>query len=227
MTTRTALATAARANGWKVTELPSEDEFSRDTTRVVVIYTANGAAQGAIQLDQVTPDSRADVGGGWAIRNEIGSADKGKRETVLEWLALDPRIKVTRVTAANLTPFTVVYTPQGVRHPVFPAQDTTKGALVDFHDTRYPQFGHFGQFTGGRYYVETVLGRDGYGPGTGGLELQGGVDAWTLDAQSMATVRDWLTGFEPAEVDEDGNPRDYAAEHLEQLDRWLSNRSDD
>ncbi len=224
MTTRSALATAARTNGWTVAEMPSEDEFSRDTTRIVVIYTANGAAQGAIQLDKVAPGSRADVGGGWAIRSEIGRTDAGKRETVLAWLRLDPRIKVTRVTAANGTPFTIAYTPQGVRHPVFPAQETDKGSLVDFYDARYPEFSEFGQFTGGRYYVDTILGRDGYGSGTGALDLYGGEDAWSLDAESMATVRAWLEGFEPAEVDEDGNPRDYAREHAERLGRWLGDK---
>jgi hypothetical protein len=42
----------------------------------------------------------------------------------------------------------------------------------------------------------------------------------------MDTVRDWLTTFEPVELDEDGNPRDYEAEHAERRARWLEDRAE-
>jgi hypothetical protein len=62
--------------------------------------------------------------------------------------------------------------------------------LVEFYDTRYPHT-EFGQFVS-RYYVETILGDDGYGPKDGGLNLHGGVPEWTVSAKDMDTVRTFL-----------------------------------
>lgn len=62
---------------------------------------------------------------------------------------------------------------------------------VEFYDTRYPHT-PFGQFVS-RYYVETILGTDGYGSGMGGLDLMGYEASWKLDAVSMTLVRNWLT----------------------------------
>ena len=62
--------------------------------------------------------------------------------------------------------------------------------LVEFYDARYPHT-EFGQFVS-RYYVETILGDDGYGPKDGGLSLDGGIPEWTVPASDMDTVRDWL-----------------------------------
>jgi hypothetical protein len=135
--------------------------------------------------------------------------------------------RVLDVTAANGTTFAVVFIPEGTQNPVNDFRKADKGALVEFFDARFPSFGPFGQFVSG-YYADTILGRDGYGHSEGyALSLDGGISAWTVDAATMATVRDWVTTHHPHEVDEDGNPRDYAAEHAEKLDRWLSNRSDD
>lgn len=67
-------------------------------------------------------------------------------------------------------------------------------AGVEFFDMRYP-FTEFGQFTGGRYYVETVLANHENGDhesAWGGLVLDGGVPDWKIDAAAMFVVRQWL-----------------------------------
>ena len=62
--------------------------------------------------------------------------------------------------------------------------------LVEFYDARYPHT-EFGQFVS-RYYVETILGDDDYGPKNSGLSLDGGIPEWTVPASDMNTVRYWL-----------------------------------
>ena len=62
--------------------------------------------------------------------------------------------------------------------------------LVEFYDARYPHT-EFGQFVS-RYYVETILGDDGYGSKAGGLSLDGGIPEWTVSASDMETVRSFL-----------------------------------
>jgi len=63
--------------------------------------------------------------------------------------------------------------------------------LVEFYDSRYPHT-EFGQFVS-RYYVETILGEDKWGSGEGGLCLDGGnADSWTVSAEDMDTVRNYL-----------------------------------
>ena len=63
--------------------------------------------------------------------------------------------------------------------------------MVEFYDNRYPHTEH-GQFVS-RYYVATILGTDRYGSGEGGLCLDGGNrDQWTVSAQDMDTVREYL-----------------------------------
>lgn len=72
---------------------------------------------------------------------------------------------------------------------------TADKPLVEFFDATYADekaFGPLGQFVS-RYYVASLLGTDGYGRGTGGLDLNGGVPVWKVDAAAMATVRTWLT----------------------------------
>lgn len=70
-------------------------------------------------------------------------------------------------------------------------------ALVEFYDARYPfdkdPAGEvLGQFTGGRYYVDTILKSP-----NAELCLDGGnADVWTLDAPAFAlareTLRNWM-----------------------------------
>jgi hypothetical protein len=62
--------------------------------------------------------------------------------------------------------------------------------LVEFYDARYPHT-EYGQFVS-RYYVETILGDDGYGPKSGGLSLDGGIPEWTVSAKDMDIVRNFL-----------------------------------
>ena len=64
--------------------------------------------------------------------------------------------------------------------------------LVEFYDARYPHT-EFGQFVS-RYYVSTILGTDGFGSAEGGLSLDGGVPEWTVSANDMETVRNFLEG---------------------------------
>ena len=77
-----------------------------------------------------------------------------------------------------------------------------KDNLVEFYDLTYANqgsFGEDGQFTGGRYYVSTILGRDDFTNGKSesgrGLCLHGGVMEWTLDGQAMDVVRGWLVNM--------------------------------
>ena len=52
-----------------------------------------------------------------------------------------------------------------------------------------------GQFTGGRYGVDTLLGLNQWGSGSGGLCLDGGnADVWSIDAKTMQVVRAWVNG---------------------------------
>lgn len=96
------------------------------------------------------------------------------------------------ITAANGVRFNVRILRNGARYGadhVLTWEEDRPG--VEFYDTRYPHT-EFGQFTGGRYYVDTILGRDGWGAGIGGLDLDGGIPAWRVDAESMTIVRAWL-----------------------------------
>lgn len=71
------------------------------------------------------------------------------------------------------------------------------GLVASFLDlkqdkVRFPD----GQFTGGCYYVSTLLGEDGFGwdirKANGGLNLYGGVPEWTVDAATVKKVGAWL-----------------------------------
>tara|TARA_R110000868_G_C10767032_1_gene754393 strand:+ start:302 stop:577 length:276 start_codon:yes stop_codon:yes gene_type:complete len=62
-----------------------------------------------------------------------------------------------------------------------------KKPMVEFYDTRYPHT-QYGQFVS-RYYIDTIL--DG---SDCGLCLDGGVPSWTVSAEDMATVRNFLKG---------------------------------
>jgi hypothetical protein len=64
--------------------------------------------------------------------------------------------------------------------------------LVEFYDARYPHT-EFGQFVS-RYYVETILSDKGNGSKNTGLNLDGGVPEWTVSANDMVTVRNFLKG---------------------------------
>lgn len=65
--------------------------------------------------------------------------------------------------------------------------------LVEFYDSRYPHT-EFGQFVS-RYYVKTILEDNGYGDKSVGLQLHGGVPAWTVSERHMDIVRAYLKGY--------------------------------
>jgi hypothetical protein len=62
-----------------------------------------------------------------------------------------------------------------------------KEPLVEFYDTRYPHT-EFGQFVS-RYNMTTLLSRKL----DIGLDLDGGIPDWKIDAESMNKVTSWLT----------------------------------
>jgi len=61
---------------------------------------------------------------------------------------------------------------------------------IEFYDTDYPHTAH-GQFTGGGYYLETLL-QDQDELRERGLNLHGGVRKWTLGPRAMTEVLDWV-----------------------------------
>lgn len=98
------------------------------------------------------------------------------------------------VTATNGVPFRVVLLLDG-KSDNFPAVGKWMGGgspLVEFYDLRYRNVRGFtpdGQFVS-RYYLEALVGRDE----RYGLDLQGDVPNWTIDAATMRTVAAWLYG---------------------------------
>lgn len=54
--------------------------------------------------------------------------------------------------------------------------------LVEFYDTRYLHT-KYGQFVS-RYYLSTLLERDNHG-----LNLQGDVDDWSIDSETMRLIK--------------------------------------
>lgn len=82
------------------------------------------------------------------------------------------------VVAENGVPFRVIMQAK---------PDSNKEATVSFYDRRHNHTVH-GQFTGGSYYISTLLEANS----NGGLNLYGGVADWTIDSATFRLVRDWL-----------------------------------
>lgn len=61
-----------------------------------------------------------------------------------------------------------------------------KEPLVEFYDSRYPHT-EFGQFVS-RYNMSTLLQRNA----NVGLDLDGGIADWKIDAKGMEDVTQWL-----------------------------------
>lgn len=59
--------------------------------------------------------------------------------------------------------------------------------LVEFYDARYDHDGNLGQFVS-RYYLSTLLDVDD----TTHLNLDGGIDSWTVSKFSMDKILRWL-----------------------------------
>lgn len=65
---------------------------------------------------------------------------------------------------------------------------TDSRPVVAFYDSRYSHT-PYGQFTGGSYFMETLLGRADRDPGLPrGLCLDGGVDDWSLDQAAFVNA---------------------------------------
>jgi hypothetical protein len=102
------------------------------------------------------------------------------------------------VTARNTRRFRILYIGEGETSPNFHAVTATtdiagyRGDQIEVYDLTYaddPRFTPDGQFTGGRYYVDTVLGdRRGFG-----IDLAGGVAEWSIDANTWDDVIVWLS----------------------------------
>lgn len=89
----------------------------------------------------------------------------------------------------NGIPFRAVLIPAGEDPENYPAAKSSKH-LIEFYDRRYDHTPD-GQFTGGRYFVETFM--ESYGCRTlEGLSLQGSVPDWTLSGIDRATVQNWV-----------------------------------
>jgi len=69
---------------------------------------------------------------------------------------------------------------------------------VEFFDATYEGTSHgpLGQFTTGRYYVDTIL----EGPRLQGLNLYGAEPVWNIDGEAMGIVRDWLRNQTEGEI---------------------------
>lgn len=81
--------------------------------------------------------------------------------------------------------------------------NTGNKPLVEFYDADYKgdsRFGSYGQFTGGRYYLETLQGKDGFSSGQGEhrceLSLDTSIPKWTVSAKDMNVIMDWLDARE-------------------------------
>ena len=81
--------------------------------------------------------------------------------------------------------------------------NTGNKPLVEFYDADYkrdPSFGPYGQFTGGRYYLETLQGKDGLYSNQGEhrreLSLDDSISKWTVSAKDMNVIMDWLDARE-------------------------------
>lgn len=81
--------------------------------------------------------------------------------------------------------------------------NTGNKPLVEFYDADYkgdPSFGLYGQFTGGRYYLETLQGKDGLYSNQGEhrceLSLDDSIPKWTVSAKDMNVIMDWLDARE-------------------------------
>ena len=74
------------------------------------------------------------------------------------------------------------------------SKDKKDQNLVSFYDTRYNHT-QYGQFVG-RYYASTLLGLDGYGSSIRdrGLNLHGGIDDWSINADNANHVVDFIEG---------------------------------
>lgn len=109
--------------------------------------------------------------------------------------------------------------------------NTGSKPLVEFYDADYkgdPSFGPYGQFTGGRYYLETLQGKDGFSSGQGEhrceLSLDGSIPKWTVSAKDMNVIMDWLDARE-AQLLKDRKPS--LSEQMQSAKKRTEQQKDD
>lgn len=94
-----------------------------------------------------------------------------------------------KIRRLHLNKYTVLYIPQGVGHPHYPAVKADK-PLVEFYDKKYDHTPD-GQFTGGRYYAKTLID-DADRLRNSGLCLHGGVPSWVVTATDMTITLNFI-----------------------------------
>jgi hypothetical protein len=99
--------------------------------------------------------------------------------------------KLLRIETNKHIPFVVRIVESGDKYGhndslVYDDRRRTRGdALVEFYDARYNHT-KYGQFVS-RYYRSTLLRQRGRG-----LFLNEAAEAWQIDAETMADIRQWL-----------------------------------
>jgi hypothetical protein len=89
------------------------------------------------------------------------------------------------VVAENGIPFRAVVLTDG-KSENFVTKSMGDRSMIEFYDLRFMHTPD-GQFTGGRYYLESVLDQGR------GLIFDGGVPAWQIDSRTWDTIRKWLS----------------------------------
>lgn len=103
--------------------------------------------------------------------------------------------------------------------------------MVAFYDADYKNkgnFGPYGQFTGGSYYLETLQGKDGYSPSYDEcprqLSLIADIPKWTVSAKDMNVIMDWLDARE-AQLLKDRKPS--LSEQMQSAKKRTEQQKDD
>lgn len=94
-----------------------------------------------------------------------------------------------QITSINGVPLTAIHIPAGA-WAGYPAA-VSKQAQVEFYDTRYNHT-VFGQFTGGRYNVRTIVEDENDGRW---IIPDGDVRDWMVGPAELNRVKAWLKGF--------------------------------
>lgn len=96
-------------------------------------------------------------------------------------------MNLLKVTNQNGIPFNVVIRPEA------PCAGCNKA--VHIYDDRFhnsPDWKEFGQFVSS-YYTSTILSH-----GNNGINLHGGVPSWTLSAENVAAIKEFIKAEENA-----------------------------
>lgn len=93
------------------------------------------------------------------------------------------KIKIFHDTRSHLI-WAVRIVEKGDKYGLDDCLDNDGKPLVEFYDTRY-EHTDLGQFVS-RYFLDTLA------EGERGLNLDGGVPAWSVNESCMNRIRDWL-----------------------------------